>query len=216
MLNSIFPFPKRNPRTRTMPYILPDVAYIILQHLFMSDLQAFLGCMRTCKTWHSLATPILWRDICLDVERLKDDCCQKLGEMLQDGHSSLKYVQSLTLCYRGTNKQNEAVTLLSRFQECSDQFYHLTSLSLSVRTMQSLHDYNMQLLQSGSKKSLRMDPQAAVYTQILEHLPPTVRNLELVDFHAEHHMNSTCMTIAKVLPQLRTLRLEDCEICTSA
>lgn len=190
----------------------------LLQRIFEQIAQdrnaSLIPSLLTCKKWHSLAQPILYRDISLNPNRLI--------KFLNNNADAPTWIRSLTLHmdtirvnpYDTTEAAQTAITRLGSLEQLCPHLRKmnlLTSFSISV-------DFPLPFTAS------------CVISAMLNHLPNSCTSLEidmrhngfipptnLPDQHRTAHQQTThmCDSIRTLLPRLVHLRLRCLEICSA-
>lgn len=191
--------------------ILPDVLVIILQYLYNERRDTFSACLRVCKDWHELALPIAWKDIYLHdtkVQQFVDDITSK---------SNLAFIQSVTADIAEPVNVAQKLEMLATLGQQLQNMPKLVSFSCKISFPGSRQESWMTCAEQ-SKFSCTTDDGRRELLFVLQTLPETVQYLELSGYyldhiyplHAERHI---CTAVAQVLPQLKSLRLDDMRVC---
>lgn len=191
--------------------ILPEVLVIILQYLYNERPGTFSACLRVCQDWHKLALPIAWKDIYLhdlEAQQFVDNVTSK---------SNLEFVHSVTANIAKpvnvAQKLRMIVALGQRLQDMPKLISFSCTTSFPGSWQESL----------GTDSDLSTAPCTTADGRrelifVLRNLPDTVQYLELSGYNFEHRyrlnaQHHICSAIARVLPQLKGLRLDDMRLC---
>lgn len=177
----------------------PELIIIILRHLYDAEREVYMKCMILCKDWYTLSLPISCRDILLR-DYPPNTNIQKFVH--QAGEDQLNLVRSITA------DMLTPVNFDIQFQLLEDFIVRMTN-------MPSLESFSLKLYLSGLFVGLDVHERL---NAVLLSIPPTIRFLELRAF--EIHRIETreddqhkCMALASMIPQLKSLRLNDMRVC---
>lgn len=179
--------------------ILPDVLLIILEHLYNDERKTFSICMRVCKDWHQLARPISWKDVYLCDYNIENFANNVKSE------ANLDRIRSITA------RSIKPIYVLGRLSI-------LSSLCQRMQHMPALVSFSCTCSFIGARCE-STGAQREKLASILQSLPSTLQHLELNGYYMEHDYpllaeDHFCLLIAKLMPQLRSLRLENMRLCS--
>lgn len=181
----------------TTPFTRPDTSHGLgPAEEFKSRDSTFTNCLRVSRAWYGIGKTILWQDVVLVV--------QNVGAFLKAlSPSNVALIQSITT--QGCN--DHTVGYQTAITHIKDSMFKMCKLrALSVDEEEILIDTYQGVVES---------PDGAY--SWLEKIPPSVENFELrgigVISDSLNATDKSCTFLAKVLPQLRRLRLGGIRIC---
>jgi len=192
--------------------ILPDVLVIILQYLYNERRDTFSACLRVCKDWHELALPIAWKDVYLhglEAQQFVDNVTSK---------SNLELIQSVTADIFKPGNVVQKLGIIAALGQRLQDMPRLISFSCTTGFPGSRQESLVANDSDRLTTPCRTDDGRRELLFVLQILPKTVQHLELSGYyfdhlyslHAQRHI---CTAVARVLPQLKGLRLHDMRIC---
>ncbi|KIW34760.1 uncharacterized protein PV07_01518 [Cladophialophora immunda] len=182
----------------------------------MADLDGSLfNTLTVCRLWHEIGEELLWTDICLNNSRLAKFCKSSCKASRATKSLSVQLFINEDMFALTTNSIYSVSSFSSEGFKLMGQ---LEQLSLKIREMRHLESFSM-LFSKYSYLGRARVPLGGLRS-ILDALPNSVRNLEIDDeangFHAgllDHPQDHLCISLQKIMPQLRNLRLKLAEVC---
>ena len=185
--------PTRQPSTQ-MSQLPPEIMRLIQQHVLHDSRHEFLSTLQVCRAWTSLGKPLLWKDVVLTMGNL-----ESFAEAVRRSPDTATYTQNLTIL-------SSRHDYLSQKGERARQWLPLIEI---VSSLPNLKTFSL-FIRNSNRRSLVIINGNSL-NQILQALPLTVSSLEIDLMCAmiggrsqEHH---PCVTIRKMLPRLKHLRL---------